>query len=192
MEFLKEFLDETLYDALLLALKGKGRDGKDFGLLPNDGSFVPLGKFNELLQQKKQLEKEQPDKDELVRLREQVVCLEQAKREYIIEQQLADMQVKNAAAARALLELDEKCGDADVIRAAIVKLKEDNDFLFEQETPRFTGIVLSDGDGAGAAFNGLHDFAMLSEAQRLRLKQENSQGYRQAYAQHVKTVRKVL
>ena len=46
---LKELLGEALYNQAAAALKGKGEGGKDVDLaIANDGSMVPVAKFNEL------------------------------------------------------------------------------------------------------------------------------------------------
>lgn len=53
---LKEILGEDLFNKVSEALKGKGKDGKDIGLLINDGSYIPVSKFNEVNEAKKTLE----------------------------------------------------------------------------------------------------------------------------------------
>ena len=191
MDFLKEIFDRALYEKVCEALKGKGRDGRDLALLPNDGSFVPLAKFNELLQQKRQLEKEQVDKEELAGLREQIKELARAKVELFIDQQLSAMRVKNAAAARALLAVEEGCEDLGIVQAEIDRVRQENTYLFDEEAPRFTGIILSDGLDIRKQ-HWQKDFPHLSEQQRVALKQEDRQGYRRAVEQHVKKARKVL
>ncbi len=46
---LKELLGEALYNQAAAALKGKGEGGKDVELaIANNGSMVPVAKFNKL------------------------------------------------------------------------------------------------------------------------------------------------
>lgn len=58
---LKQLLGEDLYNKIIAALKGKGKDGKDVELLPNDGNYIPKEKFDAVNQEKKTY-KDQVDK----------------------------------------------------------------------------------------------------------------------------------
>ena len=188
MDFLKEFLGETLYEQMCEALVGKGPEGRDLVLLPDDGSFVPRAELEEAL---RQVEQRETEAAELIRLREQVRELSRAKVELFIEQQLDSMRVKSAAAARALLVFEEDCEDFGIIQAELDRVRRENEYLFDAEAPRFCGIVPSIGLDRQKALVR-ENFSHMSERERLRLMREDRPGYRRAVEQHVKKVRKVL
>lgn len=61
MEFLKKILSKETYEKVIEEFKGKGKDGKDYEVLPSDGSYIPKSKFDEVNTQKSNLEKERND-----------------------------------------------------------------------------------------------------------------------------------
>lgn len=70
MDFLKKVLSKETYEKVVEELKGKGKDGADMTLLPNDGTYVPVTKFNEANDAKKTLETERDNyKSELEKLK---------------------------------------------------------------------------------------------------------------------------
>lgn len=63
MEWLKKLLGEDLYNKVVEALKGKGKDGKDIEFLQNDGTYIPKAKFDEKLEEIKALKGQLDERD---------------------------------------------------------------------------------------------------------------------------------
>lgn len=61
IEFLKNVLSKETYEKVVEEFKGKGKDGKDYEVLPSDGTYIPKTKFDEVNTQKSNLERERND-----------------------------------------------------------------------------------------------------------------------------------
>ena len=82
MEWLKKVLSQETYDKVIAELKGKGKDGADMTFLPNDGTYVPISKFNEANEAKKTLETERDNyKTELDKLKNSTDNVEDLKKQ---------------------------------------------------------------------------------------------------------------
>lgn len=80
MEWLRKFLSNETYEKVIEELKGKGKDGADMTFLPNDGTYVPISKFNEANEAKKTLETERDNyKTELDKLKNSTDSVENLK-----------------------------------------------------------------------------------------------------------------
>ena len=131
-EFLKNVLSKETYEKVLEEFKGKGKDGKDFEVLPNDGTYIPKSKFDDINTQKNTLEterntlKEELDKiknssEDITKLKEQITNLsttitenDKKHKEELQEQKL------NSALKIAILK---DVQDVDIVSSLIDKTK---------------------------------------------------------------------
>lgn len=131
-EFLKNVLSKETYEKVLEEFKGKGKDGKDFEVLPNDGTYIPKSKFDDINTQKNTLEterntlKEELDKiknsgEDVTKLKEQITNLsttitenDKKHKEELQEQKL------NSALKIAILK---DVQDVDIVSSLIDKTK---------------------------------------------------------------------
>lgn len=90
MEWLKKLLGEDLYNKVVEALKGKGKDGKDVELLQNDGNYIPKVKFDEKLEEAKTLKGQLDERDKQLK-----DLAEKAKGNEDLTKQIADLQEAN-------------------------------------------------------------------------------------------------
>lgn len=97
MEWLKKLLGEDLYNKVIEALKGKGKDGKDLELLQNDGSYIPKAKFDEKLEEVKTLKGQLDERDKQLK-----DLAEKAKGNEELTKKIADLQEENKNAVKAL------------------------------------------------------------------------------------------
>lgn len=82
MDWLKKVLSNETYEKVIEELKGKGKDGTDMTFLPNDGTYVPVSKFNEANDAKKTLETERDNyKTELDKLKNSTDNVEDLKKQ---------------------------------------------------------------------------------------------------------------
>ncbi|MEE0776911.1 MAG: phage scaffolding protein, partial [Bacillota bacterium] len=133
METLRELLGEELFEAVCVALRGKGHDGRDVELaVANDGSYLPKGKFDALLAENRDLKERLSQGDGMTAvvatLEEEKAVLSQALSEaeekmataeaswqsrmdqmtfdHALDNALTEHHVKNGKAVRALLDMD--------------------------------------------------------------------------------------
>lgn len=95
MEWLKKLLGEDLYNKVVEALKGKGKDGKDIELLQNDGNYIPKAKFDEKLEEVKTLKGQLDDRDKQLK-----DLADKVKGNEDLTKQIADLQEANKNAVK--------------------------------------------------------------------------------------------
>lgn len=132
MDWLKKVLSNETYEKVINELKGKGKDGSDYTFLPNDGTYVPVSKFNEANEAKKTLEterdtyKSQLDKlktstDDVENLKKQISTLNDTitanKTKY--EEQLQTTRLESAVK----VALTGKVQDIDIVSGLLDKTK---------------------------------------------------------------------
>jgi hypothetical protein len=123
------------------SLKGKGKDGKDIGLLINDGTYIPVSKFNEVNEAKKVLEADIKTRDnQLNELSEKAKGNEELSKQI---KDLTDLNTKNKT------EYESKIRDISFNNAVEKALIKENAKYTDILIPKFdkSKLVLND-DGS--------------------------------------------
>lgn len=132
MEFLKKILSKETYEKVIEEFKGKGKDGKDYEVLPSDGSYIPKFKFDEVNTQKTNLETERNNlkseldslknsEDDVTKLKEKVTELSNTITENDTKhKEELQNQKLNSALKLAIIE---QVQDAEIVSSLIDKTK---------------------------------------------------------------------
>lgn len=167
MELLQTiFGEEALtYQQLQDKLKGAGKDGQDVKLADlSQGEYVSKNKYNtletELISTKSQLEetnkqlegydptwKEQAEQAQKDAQQE----IEKLRFNYALDEKLKEAKAKNTTSVRALLNIEQLKSDGETIvglTEQLEKIKAENDYLFENETPPPTFVAPVNNQGA--------------------------------------------
>lgn len=132
MEFLKKILSKETYEKVIEEFKGKGKDGKDYEVLPSDGSYIPKLKFDEVNTQKTNLETERNNlkteldslknsEDDVTKLKEKVTELSNkiTENDTKHKQELREQRLNSALK----LAIIEQVQDAEIVSSLIDKTK---------------------------------------------------------------------
>ena len=157
MEFLKEILSEELYASLEDALKDK--DVKLANL--TDGNYVSREKYQALQEENNTLKKGAQENEDLF---SQLEELRNEKKTAELNRYLKEEGAKNPELISNLINVEEE------ISPQLTALKESYPYLFQGETPSFTGKVAHGG-------TTMKDFSKMNYAERVKLYMENPSLY---------------
>lgn len=131
-EFLKNVLSEETYKKIVEEFKGKGKDGKDYEVLPSDGTYIPKSKFDEVNTQKTNLETERNDlrkelddiknsEEDVTKLKEKITELSTTitDNDTKYKQELQEQKLNSALK----LSIIDKVQDVDIVSSLIDKTK---------------------------------------------------------------------
>lgn len=131
-EFLKKVLSKETYEKVIEEFKGKGNDGKDYEVLPSDGTYIPKTKFDEVNTQKTSLETERNNlkkeldgiknsNEDVTKLKEKITELSTTITENDTKhkQELQEQKLNSALK----LAIIDKVQDVDIVSTLIDKTK---------------------------------------------------------------------
>lgn len=132
IEFLKNVLSKETYEKVVEEFKGKGKDGKDYEVLPSDGTYLPKIKFDEVNTAKSNLEKERNDlkeqldaiknsNEDVTKLKEKVTELSDKITQNDTKHKQEMQEQKLGSALK--LAIIEQVQDADIVSSLIDKTK---------------------------------------------------------------------
>lgn len=198
MEKIKELLGEELFSQVEAKLDGKK-------IMIDDGNFIPKSRFNQVNEQKKELDKQltgyktqleelsknNKDNEALVKQIEELQLTNKQASEayenkikaiefdYALDTALNSSKCKNNKALKALLDMNSikyQDGKLEGLETQINSLKESESYLFEDVTPRDTGGVGNFGRSKSQAITK-EQFNNMSYADRMNLFNNNKELY---------------